>query len=311
MNQLAYLAGVVSLAIGAMAPIAQANNGQFINSASSNSSNVANKMDAGKMNYYGGPVISNVKVYTVLWGDKVNPTIAAAMPGFYASMVNSTYMDFLTVYNTTSVASQSGQGGSNQTIGRGTYAQTLTLNLDQSIMGLNSVDDTQIQAELERQALAGLIPSPDNNSLYMVHFPPGLTITGDDGKGGKASSCEQFCAFHNGFVTKSGANMFYGVIPDLDSPACQFGCGVGSSMDRITVSASHEVMEAITDPFPTPGSTPGYPQAWNTTDGMETGDLCQSNIAKLTGRTAKFKIQQIFDNSKNACTNTPTYTSAI
>lgn len=86
MNHLLYLAGVIFLAVGAASPEANAKNGQFVSGA-----------DAAKVLYYGGPVISNVKVYTVLWGSGVNSSIAAAMPEFYGSLVNSTYMDSLPI----------------------------------------------------------------------------------------------------------------------------------------------------------------------------------------------------------------------
>src|SRR5206468_4133529 len=87
------------------------------------------------------------------------------------------------------------------------------------------------------------------------------------------------CAYHEGFNSKSGAPIFYGVMPVCGG----FGCGFGNAFDNLTIVSSHEALEAITDPFPTPGDKPAYPQAWNTTDGQEIADLCQSVSGTVTG----------------------------
>ena len=73
----------------------------------------------------------------------------------------------------------------------------------------------------------------------------------------------------------------------------------------MTEVTSHELIEAITDPFPTPGATPAYPQAWNTTDGNEIGDLCAGNDTQLSTAAGNFVLQQEFDNSINGCAKGP------
>src|ERR1700733_5891420 len=55
-----------------------------------------------KVVYYGGPVISNVKVMAVFWGSAIDATIQKQIGGFYSTTVNSTYFDWLKEYNTTS-----------------------------------------------------------------------------------------------------------------------------------------------------------------------------------------------------------------
>ena len=81
-------------------------------------------------------------------------------------------------------------------------------------------------------------------------------------------------AIHEGFTSKTLGNIFYGVMPDLGG-ACSFGCGFHmNQFDSASIISAHEMIEAVTDPFPTPGSNPAYPQAWNTTDGSEIGDVC-------------------------------------
>ena len=76
--------------------------------------------------YYGGPVISSVKVYSVFWGPKVDPTVTAKIGSFFSATVDSTYMDWLKEYDT-SIKAVDGRQGTNQTIGRGTYAGEYTI----------------------------------------------------------------------------------------------------------------------------------------------------------------------------------------
>ena len=263
------------------------------------------KAGSGNVVYFGGPVIANAQIYSVYWGGNVSQTTTAAMPDFYASLLNSDYMDFLKVYNTSNVAVQGGgHSASNQSFGRGSFLSSVQI-APAKLSG--TIDDTEIQAELEKQIAAGVIPNQTANTLYMIHFPKGLKITMHDGNT-VATSCQQFCAYHNGFQPHAGSAIYYGVIPDLDSFSCMLGCGSGGSLGRITISASHEVMEAVSDPFPTAGSNPSFPVAWNTTDGQEIGDLCQSNTGSLKGHAATYTIQQEWNNATGSCT-TGNYTA--
>ena len=129
-----------------------------------------------KMLYYGGKVIANVKVYTVLWGGSVDPVISSAMPDVFRASTNSAWMDWLNEYSTT-VPRTGGPGaggsGSNQSVGRGTYAGQYQITPAASGSPLL---DTQIASELNAQISAGHLPVPDDNSIYMVYFAPGQTI---------------------------------------------------------------------------------------------------------------------------------------
>ncbi|MGI9170606.1 MAG: hypothetical protein ACR2FH_10620, partial [Caulobacteraceae bacterium] len=108
---------------------------------------------------------------------------------------------------------------------------------------------------------------------------------------GGSRSCVAFGAYHSAVSsTVTPDNVFYGVMPD---------CGGGFS--TLTSVSSHEFGEAVTDAIPTPGSHPAYPQAWNTVDGFEIGDLCESRHGTLTGGGESYTVQEMFTNSTNAC----------
>jgi hypothetical protein len=248
---------------------------------------------AGALKYYGGPVIPNAKVTVVIWGNNVQKDIIATTPDFYASLTKSDMMDWMDQYNT-SGKGLDGRDGTNQHIGKGSFQGIVTI---QPQVTTGTIDDTAIQAELQRQIDAGKLPKPDDNTLFMTYFPPGMTITIEG-----MQSCSQFCAYHgfNGAPTPSN-HFYYGVMPDLGG-ACSFGCGFHQHLDNVTSISTHEFCEAVTDPFPTPGSTPAYPQAWNDTQGSEVGDLCADSMNTLTGANGKsYSVQSEYDNTAAGC----------
>lgn len=247
------------------------------------------------LRYYGGPVISHAKIYAVFWGDGVASETKTKIGPFLASMIDSVYMDWLSEY-ATNLNAVDGRPGTNQTIGRGSFGGSLTIKPANASKALQDAD---VQKELESQIAAGNLPKQTDDSLYMVYFPAGVSITIEGSK-----SCSSFCAYHEGFKGKDG-NVFYGVMPQCGG----FGCGGG--FDGLTATSSHEAIEAITDPFPTPGSQPAYPQAWNDSEGEEISDLCQSYSAKLTSHGVTSSVSGQWRNSTKGCYNGPWQSTTV
>ena len=149
------------------------------------------------LTYFGGPVISNVHVVQVLYGSgsynaQVAGTATPSMGNFFSDLLgtSSGYITLLSQYNTPA------SGGTNQTIGNGTFDGLFQIVPSAGNNG-STISDTQIQSELLSQITAGHLPAPildaagNVNTLYMIFFPPGKTIT----QGG-SSSCVAggFCA---------------------------------------------------------------------------------------------------------------------
>src|SRR5262249_1017737 len=73
--------------------------------------------------YWGGPVISNVQVIKVLWGSFVDSASTSGLGQFYTDVTQSDYYGLLAEYGTVGL-NGIGPGsppGSNQTIGPGTF----------------------------------------------------------------------------------------------------------------------------------------------------------------------------------------------
>jgi len=163
------------------------------------------------LTYYGGPVIPRVKIVTIFWGANVNNQ--ANLNRFYSTITNSPYLDWLRQYSTRT-----------QTIGRG---RLLASYVDRNHPPGANITNQQIQAELNRLIATHAVPANDGNTLYMFHFPAGVSITL-----GSSRSCVQFCAYHSTFV-RNGTYVYYGVMPDL-SGGCAHGCGPNTYFNNTT-----------------------------------------------------------------------------
>jgi hypothetical protein len=227
------------------------------------------------LDYYGGPVISNVQVHTVYWSSRVK--FQSDLDGFYAAVTQSPYFDWLDEYATPT-----------QHIGRGSFAGSY---VDGAAPSGKTITNQQIIAELGRLIDHRKLPSPKADDLYMVHFPPGVTITMDDG----SASCAQFCAYHYTFVHK-GKNVYYGVMPDLGG-ACRAGCGGGSQLDDTMAASSHEMIEAVTDGAVGLANSLAPPLAWYDATNGEIGDICVGQTASVAGYT----VQLEWSNANGAC----------
>lgn len=162
---------------------------------------------AGSVLYYGGSVIGNVKLVSVMWGANVRSTTVAGIPGFSAAIVNSTYMDQMAEYDTF-LRAVDGRKGSKQHIQRGTYLGQVQITPVNTSKSLTNAD---VANELKGQIASGALPPQDPDTLYMVYFPADTSISIDGLK-----SCVHFGAYHFASKTKKMKpdNIIYAVEPD-------------------------------------------------------------------------------------------------
>jgi hypothetical protein len=244
------------------------------------------------LTYYGGKVLSKVKVVQVLYGagtyaGGVSGTSSPTLAQFYAGVTSSTYLDWLSEYKTPS-----------QAIGRGTFSKKVSIAPASARDGA-TITDASIQKEISAQIGTGALPAPDSNTLYMVNFPKGKIIS----QGG-ARSCVAggFCAYHGTFK-RNATEIYYGVLPDMSAGSgCDTGCGSGAAFDNQTSVASHEMIEAVTDAEVGLATRLGSPIAWYDSTHGEIGDICNGQQGTVTGGDGKtYTVQKEWSNSSNAC----------
>ena len=244
--------------------------------------------------YYGGKVVQNAKVIKVLYGSGTYASFVTgtgagtSVASFFKGVTSSLYFGWLTEYNTSNPA---------QVIGLGTYGGSVTITPATSRNGA-TISDSQLQAELSAQMTAGHLAAPTNNTIYMVFFPKGKHIT----QGGSRSCVSGgFCAYHGTFKRNS-QNVYYGVLPDMSAGSgCDTGCGTSTPFGNQTSVASHELIEAVTDPGYGLATVFGPPLAWYDQFNGEIGDICTAIQGSLSTSTGTYTVQKEWSNQKNAC----------
>jgi hypothetical protein len=220
-----------------------------------------------QLTYRNGPLLTNVEVFTLFWGSGWQQAPASGLISqinqFFTYIVASPLIDQLSEY---SVAGK--------TIGHGKFLGTLTVT---SPAPAKSLQDSAIQNFVQQQINSGAVPNPGPNTLYVVYVESGVTVE----QGGSAS-CQSFCGYHDSF----GSNIFYGVLPYPDCSGCTGG---QDTFTALTVTTSHELCEAITDPIPG--------QGWYDDTNGEIGDIC----AWKTKTVGNYTVQQEWSNKAGQC----------
>jgi hypothetical protein len=111
----------------------------------------------------------------------------------------------------------------------------------------------------------------------------------------------QFCAYHGTYV-RNGVNVNYGVIPDQGG-GCAGGCGRNAQrVNNMDSVASHELVEAVTDPAVGLATTFAAPLAWYDRTNGEIGDICNGQQGTTVGGDGvTYTIQLEFSNAVNNC----------
>lgn len=222
---------------------------------------------AAQLIYNNGPLIKQPEVLTVYWGSAWQQASLAGtisdINGFFDSLLTSSLIDQLAEYSV-----------SQYQIGHGKRVGSVTLT---SPDVSRTVDDLAIQKMIQQQISAGKFPPSNPNLIYFVFLPSGVTVT----QGGSAS-CKVFCGYHDAIAN----DVFYAVMPFPDCSGCSSNV---STFEALTVTASHELCEAITDPVPGEG--------WYDNQNGEIGDIC----AWQTKKIGQYIVQKEWSNKSGKC----------
>jgi hypothetical protein len=218
-------------------------------------------------------VIQNVQVENVYWGQAwTTPATKGFSPTgamnyydqFMSYITNSTFMDMLGEYGA----------------GRGSFLKSYIDNGINSGLptGVTSVSDAQIQAMLQADITNNELTAPNANTVYCVYTPPGVEVTAPFGLNGSIqTSGKDFSGYHVGFIDTAGEQISYIVIPYLPSSQPNL-----STPQSTTLTISHELAEAVTDPqFWTGSGTNREALGWTNraTYTEEIADIAETNYS--------------------------------
>jgi len=132
-----------------------------------------------------------------------------------------------------------------------------------------TIDDTAIRAWLAQKIDSGdpQFPRPATDTIYVVWYPDGTVITSQG-----STSCQEFAGYHQGGQLADGALFSYAVLPRCDGDD-------QTGLASLTLAASHELIEASTDPQPDTMPAYSFSDAnhigWALFAGAEVGDMCE------------------------------------
>ncbi len=131
---------------------------------------------------------------------------------------------------------------------------------------------------------------PTKDALYIIYYGPGTEV--EQGPG--VLSCQAFGGYHTNVVLPDGTPVAYAVVPRCD--------GMGdSTLDTTTSAASHEIVEAVTDPYNKENPAFAYVDdahaSWMFVLGGEVSDLCaQRSDADYTPEGYPYAVQRSWSN---------------
>ena len=189
--------------------------------------------------------------------------------GFLQSIVNSGYMDMLTTagYN----------------VGRGGFTQGI---IDRHVLG-TTLNDSTIRSLVQSDVSGGDTAAPDANRLYMVFVEPNVIVAKPDGE-----SVHNFLGYHGAFAGQDQ----YGDAVSIRYAVMAYPSGTVhnaivpglSPFDSETKVASHELVEAVTDPDINYRTLGWYDDNHN----EEIGDLANTKFASYQGYVIQYQVNQ-------------------
>jgi hypothetical protein len=155
--------------------------------------------------------------------------------------------------------------------------------------------DSDVQAFIAARIADATLPSDSDDSgtseyLYAIFYPAGVSVTlPPQAGGGDICSLGVAGAYH---WEAQSPHVAYAVVP-----ACDFE-GMHETLAQIEASASHEILEAATDPFP--DTDPAFVLSdannpWSLAGG-EVADVCEGEVTQESG----FSVQRIWSNTAAA-----------
>jgi hypothetical protein len=174
----------------------------------------------------------------------------------------------LDTFVTQLVAATSYWSGTTAEYGVGPLTATQPVHLAET--AASPLTDAQVQQCLTAKINGGAgFPQPDANTHYVIFYPAGVNVTSRGG-----ALCQAFQGYHASYALSATSSVVYSVIGRCPPPVAGL-----ADIDEVSAEASHEIMEAATDPYPS--SSPAWAavaeedSAWALVGGGgELGDLC-------------------------------------
>ena len=122
-----------------------------------------------------------------------------------------------------------------------------TTSLSKILPGVTHRDFSKedVEALVDAQVRAGVFDTSDPERIFSLVLPPGVTLAD-----GEASSTVGLGGFHGNVIGRDGRPVYYAVVVYSERTGSRLN-GIdftGTPIDNVTITESHEITEAVTDP---------------------------------------------------------------
>lgn len=225
----------------------------------------------------GGPVMPSVKLVPISFsGDSLQAS--------------------LDKFRTQLVAAKSYWAGTTSEYGVGALTAVAPIHLTETAP--TTLTDADVQTWLTGKIKGGNgFPQPDASTLYVIYYPSGTDVQSQG-----QHLCTSYQGYHSDYLMDGTTEVIYTVVG-----RCPPMGGV-SPMDEVSAEASHEFIEAATDPYPNhkPAYTAMDDKAWAILAGAEIGDVCSyfpDSFYRPTG--VDNLVQRVWSNKAAAASHGP------
>jgi hypothetical protein len=268
---------------------------------------LAQSLDAGhtplpQLIYQGGALLAAPTVVTVTFPDD---TLTSQVQPFGASLTATAWWNQVrSGYCATDGGTCVGDGPQGTSVALTTPHLASYTDSDQG--GASSMQ-TWLAGEFANGTLPS--PGPESNTIYVIYFPVGSL---DDGMtpltsvtfGGLTSCIDGgFDGYHN-FMAVDGQQVPYAVV--MECPPLMMSIPPIDLLQNTTITASHEVFEASSDPLPPSGFLLDLDDVnnagWADIVGVEGADLCVDpfGLEQDETRDGAYTVQRIWSNARAA-----------
>ncbi len=246
---------------------------------------------AAEFSYHGGPLITSPHVYLVRFSDSpstLSPggftpdlfTPSGMVGALRAVVASPSYTWWMREYSVPNYAIFPG------------VVSTLTL-VSPAVADDTKLRMSQVPAALDAARAGGLLPDLSLNSIYIVVLRSDQVIT-DVPQG----DCAWHTAMAQDLPNGSMQIVPYAVVPDwwTASMRCHSSSATGA-LSNMIISASHEIVESITDPTATPSPGWGNPA-------VELVDVCENGpheAAPVTYQGVTYRLAAVYSRAVYAC----------
>jgi hypothetical protein len=242
----------------------------------------------------GGPTMPTPKVVPILFANDTSNR-KTLIPAFLQALAGSAYWTTTTKeYGVNSL----------------TIAQTVQL-VENAAANIGS--QSAVETWLSNAIQTSKLPANDANTIYALYYPQTTVIN----LSGLGAICVGWGGYHSE-ISVSGKPVVYSVVGGCASYGAKLNPGETVMGDDYTTGiTTHELVEAVTDPYP--GSNPAYRnidqqhRAWGLyLYGGEVGDTCEKQPGVFYKDMALgYVVQRMWSNKNAAAGHDPCVPSAI